>query len=632
MASKNQTLAELQVQLSLQSEKMEAGIKQVDRQLRQLDKQTQRSNSVFGKMEKTLTSLAGTLIAAFSVREVAAFTKAAIEAGDAIAKTAEKVGVSAAELQELRFAAKQSGVEANQLDMALQRFARRMGEAAKGTGELYKTTQQLGIEFKNADGTYQSTVQLLEQYAEAIGRASTQQEKLRLAFKAFDSEGAALVNLLSNGSEKMRELREEAVLLGLTLTTGTTKAAEYLNDELNKLSTIALVTLQEKVIQTTAVILKLFGQLGPEGEIALAASYLERFEREYKKALNAGDSDAAENAIELIAKWSQTLYDLKEAYPEVANVINSTTLQPEIDPEKKLKEFKDVLDSIALAEDPFTPYIKQIERFQEAALAGVISTDQLNEAIARITEEAYRALDPIGQFEQKLDDFVADLNPFNDLAEKLGLIDAALRVVTDPAQIERLFELREALEFGDLDTTQIEDFATIAEASVEKIKQATDGFARDFTNNLIDALATGELAFDDFAKSVLETIAKIVLNEIFTRFFSAIASPLLGSIGLGTGTVSALPSPDGVTRGGPEVPQSFMVGTPMFTMPTKSNRSPVTVNVMNYGNDDVEIEERNSGNGIEIDVLIKNTVRNGLADGSFDRVLATSFGSRRLGY
>ncbi len=161
MAQKKQTLAELQVQLSLESEKLQAGIKQVERQMKTFEARTQKANTTFGRLEKTLQSLGGTLIAAFGVSEIAAFTKSAIEAGDAIAKTADKVGVSAAELQELRFAADQSGVAANQLDMALQRFARRMGEAAKGTGELYKTTQQLGIQFKNADGSYQSTVQLL---------------------------------------------------------------------------------------------------------------------------------------------------------------------------------------------------------------------------------------------------------------------------------------------------------------------------------------------------------------------------------------------------------------------------------------------------------------------------------------
>jgi hypothetical protein len=52
-------------------------------------------------------------------------------------QTADTIGVGVEALQELRFAAKASGVEQQTLDMALQRFTRRAAEAAPpstGTG------------------------------------------------------------------------------------------------------------------------------------------------------------------------------------------------------------------------------------------------------------------------------------------------------------------------------------------------------------------------------------------------------------------------------------------------------------------------------------------------------------------
>jgi hypothetical protein len=54
-----------------------------------------------------------------------------ISAANAIGKTADTIGVGAQALQELRFAAKASGVEQQTLDMALQRFTRRAAEAAR---------------------------------------------------------------------------------------------------------------------------------------------------------------------------------------------------------------------------------------------------------------------------------------------------------------------------------------------------------------------------------------------------------------------------------------------------------------------------------------------------------------------
>jgi hypothetical protein len=53
---------------------------------------------------------------------------------------------------------------------------------------------------------------------------------------------------------------------------------------------------------------------------------------------------------------------------------------------------------------------------------------------------------------------------------------------------------------------------------------------------------------------------------------------------------------------------------------------------MNYGSDDVEVNERRTSRGIEVDVLIKNAVKSGIAAGDFDKVMATSFGARRLAY
>ena len=53
---------------------------------------------------------------------------------------------------------------------------------------------------------------------------------------------------------------------------------------------------------------------------------------------------------------------------------------------------------------------------------------------------------------------------------------------------------------------------------------------------------------------------------------------------------------------------------------------------MNYGSDDVEVNERTTSRGVEVDVLIKNTVKQGLASGDFDKVMATSYGARRMAF
>ena len=77
---------------------------------------------------------------------VALFTKSNVNALDTLGKTASKLGVNVEFLQQMRFAAEQTGIETRTLDMGLQRFIRRVAEAAKGTGEAKAALQQLGID------------------------------------------------------------------------------------------------------------------------------------------------------------------------------------------------------------------------------------------------------------------------------------------------------------------------------------------------------------------------------------------------------------------------------------------------------------------------------------------------------
>lgn len=136
---------------------------------------------------------------------------------DRLVNTADRLGVTVEALQELRFAAAEVGVEANTLDMALQRFIRRLGEAQAGGGELKDTLSQYGIALRDVNGRTRNADAVLNDLANAIKGAGSEQERLRIAFKAFDSEGAALVTLLKEGGAGLDAFREKARELGVVV-------------------------------------------------------------------------------------------------------------------------------------------------------------------------------------------------------------------------------------------------------------------------------------------------------------------------------------------------------------------------------------------------------------------------------
>jgi DDE superfamily endonuclease len=92
-----------------------------------------------------IRTLGGALLGVTTVGGLAALVDRSISAADAIGKTADKIGVGVEALQELRFAAKASGVEQQTLDMALQRFTRRAAIEARGAALLYLPPYSPGL-------------------------------------------------------------------------------------------------------------------------------------------------------------------------------------------------------------------------------------------------------------------------------------------------------------------------------------------------------------------------------------------------------------------------------------------------------------------------------------------------------
>ena len=180
-----------------------------------------------------IRTLGGALAGVTTVGGLAALVNRSISAADAIGKTADKIGVGVEALQELRFAAKASGVEQQTLDMALQRFTRRTAEAAQGTGEAKDALAQLGITLRDQDGHLRRSEDMLADVADAFARIEDPAERVRLAFKLFDSEGVALVNLLSDGSGALDQMRERSRDLGIVLDEHLVRDAERAWTELD---------------------------------------------------------------------------------------------------------------------------------------------------------------------------------------------------------------------------------------------------------------------------------------------------------------------------------------------------------------------------------------------------------------
>ena len=152
-------------------------------------------------------------------------------AGDNIAKTADRLGLGVVELQRWRYAAERSGVSAQTFDMAVQRFGRRAAEAAAGTGEAKDALKFLGIQLRDTNGNMRPTEALMGDVADALSKIEDPLLRNRVAFKLFDSEGVDVGRMLAQGKDRMREYGDEAERLGV-FTEEQARASERYKDEL----------------------------------------------------------------------------------------------------------------------------------------------------------------------------------------------------------------------------------------------------------------------------------------------------------------------------------------------------------------------------------------------------------------
>lgn len=205
--------------------------RKTSRHMRSVDQAMGRVDRAAGRVTKGLVGMA----AALSVGALSSFTRSTIEAADAMAKTASRLGLTAESLQELRFGAARSGIEVAALENSLQRFTRGLGEAQAGTGSFLPVLRQAGIALRDASGQARNSEAVLDDFADAVQNAGSAQERLRLTFAAFGREGGPLVNLLKEGSVGLDEFRRQARETGVVLSNDLADRAQDLNDTLGEI-------------------------------------------------------------------------------------------------------------------------------------------------------------------------------------------------------------------------------------------------------------------------------------------------------------------------------------------------------------------------------------------------------------
>lgn len=215
----------------------------------------QNVQRAFSGMSRGAVTALGAIGVSISAVAVTQLVNDSLAAAEAIGDMAERAGVGAEFLQELRFAASQNGAEVRDFDDAISRLNRRLGLFQEflrtGTGEAgpaANAIRALGLETRVASGEIENAEQLFNEAVRALESVEGQSRRSALASQLFgEDSGPRLVQLLDLGIDGLARYRQEARELGVVMDEELRQKAAAASDALERMRMIISTSQAEAV-------------------------------------------------------------------------------------------------------------------------------------------------------------------------------------------------------------------------------------------------------------------------------------------------------------------------------------------------------------------------------------------------
>ena len=457
--------------------------------------------SVIGGLAKMAAIFAGAFGAIFTV-----ITVKTMQSIDALGKMSSKIGTTAGSLAKLQFAAEQTGVSAETMGMAMQRFTRRAAEAARGTGEAKGALKELNL---NAAELLRLPLedQMLA-LSKAFESVQSPADKVRLAMKLFDSEGVALVNTLGAGQDGLKAMFKDAEQLGLVLSEDAVDGVEAANDAFGRLKTLFTGFTRQAVASFAPAIKAISDELV---ELGLKAAD--------GKVSKIGDV-IAKGVINAFIKIVEVIASIANALQTMAFKVESVYRKffASEETKAKKKELKDL----------------NRELFKLGVSTASLKGNNLSdENVAKLKQQA------------KLEKEIIELQQEGQTAptpyDASGLIKSLTNVRDAVGQTESAFNAwntsgEKTLESLNAFSQSFTDWSQALPSYNESVKSLTD----QGLNGLTDALTAGVTGAANFAdamkamaKSVVDSLIKMLIQKYIVDAAFGFITGKIGGSGVG---------------------------------------------------------------------------------------------------
>jgi len=218
------------------------GFKVDDKQIKEADK------SVNGLLD-TVRRAAPVVAAAFAGKILANFTSEAIKMGDEVGKSASQLGLTADQLQRLRFAADRAGIDSQAFTQSLMRLQRASADAANGNKTYGDEFKRLGVKVRDSKGELKDAETLLLELADGTKGIQNPTQRTATLMTIMGRSGAKMAPLFSKGAAGVKEMFERFKELGGGLSPDFTGKAEVAQDAITDYG-VASLSLKSKLAES----------------------------------------------------------------------------------------------------------------------------------------------------------------------------------------------------------------------------------------------------------------------------------------------------------------------------------------------------------------------------------------------
>lgn len=419
-----------------------------------------RMVSSFSLMGAAMRSVQSLLLGIGSAVALGGFTrlaKDAIDTTSTLVDTADRLGITIEALQELQFAAGQSGIGMEEFATGMQTFSRRLAEAAAGGGPLRKTLEGLGL---NAKALAQDPAQALGVFADKIAGINSQAQRLNVARDAFAGMGPVFVNLLQQGGPAIDAVRQKLRDLGGVMGGDLARETEALGDRFDAATGAIGVQFRSALVELAPILIRTAELLAKAARGA--RQFIEDFD--ISKLLKRAQLTAVTNELERIEQKLSTTGGLS-----VTDRLFGT------DEAKLQKRAAELRDSIKSIEGALTDWSKVTSGTSGTAIKTLIDDT------AMLTEEQIQAKEAIERSNKSLREHADTLNLSGEALAKYHQA-AVLKATGDKALADETYKAvlaDEAAKKSKEDLTEATRKQAEADREAARIKKETATDLRD---------------------------------------------------------------------------------------------------------------------------------------------------------